>query len=559
MLIILTKRKLDAIMRRARERAQEYFSGVAFPRVDVKFSIRSILSIGIDREHGVLVLRVGRVIPLSSMELEVLLTYYFLKLLSYQHVCPYDIGRASSIIREAIGTAGYALGFMVSNMLIEMLNDSYIVHMDADLARKAYEILKKLVRGKKERVVEIQLSVLNMIYGEKIFETSREAEEIAGRIYSSIFRRNINNPEVWPKLARIMAEILKQAIEDEEITKAARKISSILGYDPSKISLPMISIQTSRGGITSIEAFRVMYGVSERDITVSAPLLMGTVALKPKEILRLWYRERAREIVRVYIGEEVRFVRHDIEYPDIWCLGDEVEKLDINLSVNISPIMIPGYTTKKWNMAKSAPQRVIRIAPDVMIVIDSSGSMGKLHGYESPKVSRKMKELMRRLGISYVIGSKFDLALLAAFGILEYALNMGCDVAVVNFSDYPIFVGFSMNRLLLEDTLMIHQNGGTYFPVKTIGRMLEGRRNVLVIIISDAAIWNQRAASIFLEKLAKKHTVYFLHIELPAKYHVLEKLRGAGGYIINVPDPHRLPEIVLSLTKRHVGWVYELE
>jgi len=558
--LILTKRIVKRIIERALDRAKKNF-GILYPvDIDIKLTFAPKFLIEVDRERRRVRFILGRFTILSGRDLESLIKYHVLKLFSYQYVCPFDVGMASEIIKSAIEKAGYPLGTMVSSMLIEILNDAYLIHLDTDLVYEAYMVMRKIVGRDRGLITNIHLALINLVYGQEIFDIEdEEVMRIASEIYDVIFKRNINDPVVWPKIAADMAKILGEIIKREEVESQSEGLDRVMRYRVGEIILPLMAVQVARGGEYSMKAFKLMYDVSGKDLSSAAPLLLGTVALKPKEILRLWYRERARELVRIVIKEQVRVVRHKIEYPDTWCLGDEIDKLDVNISVNISPIMVPGYTTKKWNVADSAPQKIIKIAPDVLIIVDSSGSMGRLHGYEIPRISGSMKKLMRKLGITYVIGSKFDLAVLTAFGILEYALNLGSDVAVVNFSDVPIYTSFCMNRTLLEDTIMVHQNGGTYFPVKTVRKLLEGRRNVLVIVISDAEIWNRRTAGAFLRRLAREQTLYFFHIELPDEYLVLERVREGGGFIISVPDPNKLPEVVLSVASRHVREIVEYD
>jgi len=550
--VILTKGKVKRIIEKALNRAASYFMLQEPPKIDLEMRILPKLKISIDRETQRFKIIVGRFLYLSSKELEVILTYYISKLLSYRRFCPYDVRTAVEIIKQSMKYGEYAVGIITSALLIEIINDANLLHKDPDLVIEAYRIIKKLFGKEIGKTSLLHLCLINKMYGQDVFPIEdKQIAEMAEDLYNIIFTRNVNDPYVWPIIARDVAEYLSKKFGEIDLGSEAEKLGKTTGYDILEEFIPVMAVQTPRRKVLP-EAFSTIYGVMGGELSTSAPFLLSTIPMKPKEIMRLWYRERAREIIRITIKERRKVVRQKIDYPDTWELGDSIEKLDVYMSSNISPIMIPGYTTKKWIKGESVPLRVIRYTPDVLIIIDSSGSMGKLHGYRQPRISRGMKKLMKKLNITYVIGSKFDVALLTSFGILEYALDIGCDVAAINFSDRPIVARFGMNKRLIEDVLMIHQNGGTYFPIKTIRRVIGDRKNVLIIVISDAAIYNRKSAGEFLEELSRHHTVYFFHIELPAKYGVLERVRSGGGYIISIPDPDELPKIALTLTEKHI-------
>lgn len=553
--LILTKRKINEIVNRAIKRAMSYFALREFDGIKIEVTYLPKIKMTFDREKREIKIQIGRLSTLSPSEIETILTYLLAKNIAYRQYCPYDVKTAAEIIKQSVMPTGYPIGLIASGMLIELINDCYLLHRDPDLVIEAYQILKKMLGDTSSLLVGLQYALINHIYGQEVFKIEDESlRTVAEELYYIVFRRNISNPLVWPSIAREISRYLMKILEGVDVEKEMKELGEAFRYNIMREFMPMLSLQSSGERETMVASFRAMYGIIRGDLSASAPLILSTVSLKPKEIMRLWYRERAKELVRITIKEKIKVIRHKIEYPDTWSLGDSIEELDVYLSSNISPIMIPGYTTKKWKTGKSAPQRIIRRTPDILLVIDSSGSMGKLHGYKEPEISREMRKIMKKLRITYVLGSKFDVALLASFGILEYALNIGCSVAAVNFSNVPIYTGFTMNRTKLEDVLMIHQNGGTYFPVKTIKKLLSGRRDVLVIVISDAAIYNRKTAGKFLEKVSREHTLYFFHIELPAKYGVLEKVRSAGGYVINISDPSELPKLVLTLAEKHTRW-----
>ena len=58
-----------------------------------------------------------------------------------------------------------------------------------------------------------------------------------------------------------------------------------------------------------------------------------------------------------------------------WVIGDPIEKLDILQSMLVSPKIIPNVTTRKWIYREGPGIEIEKRLPDMMIVVDSSGSM----------------------------------------------------------------------------------------------------------------------------------------------------------------------------------------
>ncbi|GAH22926.1 unnamed protein product, partial [marine sediment metagenome] len=61
--------------------------------------------------------------------------------------------------------------------------------------------------------------------------------------------------------------------------------------------------------------------------------------------------------------------------PQVWRMGDPVEELDIVQSLQAFPILIPNVSTRKWLKVTSEGLEQSKALPDMLLVIDSSGSM----------------------------------------------------------------------------------------------------------------------------------------------------------------------------------------
>jgi len=507
-----------------------------------------------DRKSGRLKLVINRFEGLREGRIEVLLKYFLLKVLAYKAFCPINEVRASQITISAIKNSDFISGITAATILIEILADFYISHIDLNTLFRGLKFLRKkfLGFGKLSRSV---MHTYNLMLGENVFfGIDRKSREIGENMYEIIFARNVMDPSSWPTIAGDLARYIKHV--REAIGETSRRHYFI--YDYSKELIPSLVVQIGKGGKIIERVLKIFYEKFKGNISSAAPALLSTVASTPGEILRFWYRERAKELVRVIIGSTYVEKRQRVSYPITWEMGDPIEKLDVFLSTSISPVMVPGYTTKKWEIAETSPQIVHRIAPDILIVIDSSGSMSRLPGGVLPEATEEQKLISKRLKIKYVLGSKFDIALTTAFGIVECALNMGSFIGVVNFSDKGYICPFTRDREKIEETMMIHQNGGTYLPVEEILSVLKGKRNVLIIVLSDAAIYNRKEAEYLLRRLSRIHTLYFLHIETEEmKSSILESLRYEGAHIIRIRSLEELPRRALKIVAKHLEYSHE--
>jgi hypothetical protein len=146
-----------------------------------------------------------------------------------------------------------------------------------------------------------------------------------------------------------------------------------------------------------------------------------------------------------------------------WNPEDGVENLAPLAS--FGRIGLPGVT-KKWLRAGKESRLIRQSIPDLLVLLDSSGSM-----------VNPITEL------SY--------AVLAAFVAAQTYLDQGSKVAVINFSSEDIVLTFSANRTLVEKYLAAYQAGLTMLRVSSIEEVLrKAQRPVDILLISDMDIGN---------------------------------------------------------------------
>jgi hypothetical protein len=205
--------------------------------------------------------------------------------------------------------------------------------------------------------------------------------------------------------------------------------------------------------------------------------------------LATWYRGKAKDLIQIKIYEEKKGEELPI-FPETWRLGDPIEELDITQTLLNSPIIIPNITTRKW--VKREHDGIIREVqiPDLLLVIDSSGSMNWNYNKKHPT-------------------GTYHTALIAAFAALHFAAQKAIKFSVINFSNIADTCNWTSNYHLAEETLLRYQGGGTQLPLKAISNQCKiATNNVLVFIITDFGIYNWNASKkLFLTLTDQGHHV----------------------------------------------------
>jgi hypothetical protein len=191
------------------------------------------------------------------------------------------------------------------------------------------------------------------------------------------------------------------------------------------------------------------------------------------EPLATWYRGKAKNLIEIKILEE-KPGGEVPAYPEVWRIGDPIEELDIVQSLLNSPIIIPNVTTRKW-ISKEGPGILKeKSLPDLLIVLDSSGSMG--WNYTATTNSAR---------------GKYHTALIASFAALHYVAKKGVKFSVINFSNKADICPWTVDYTKAEKKLLRYQGGGTHLPLKQIKIQCDkADQNVLIFLITDFGIYN---------------------------------------------------------------------
>ena len=205
--------------------------------------------------------------------------------------------------------------------------------------------------------------------------------------------------------------------------------------------------------------------------------------------LATWYRGLARNLIEIKIYEEKPGGQLPV-YPDIWRIGDPIEELDVVQTLLNSPVIIPNITTRKWVFKEGPGYMVEKQIPDLLIVLDSSGSM--MWNYTAKTDAGR---------------GPYHTALVASFAALHYAASKGVKFSIINFSGRADVCPWTSDYHKAEQILLRYQGSGTILPIKAIASQCEkGERKALVFIITDFGIYNWgKAKKIMIELSNKGH------------------------------------------------------
>jgi len=252
----------------------------------------------------------------------------------------------------------------------------------------------------------------------------------------------------------------------------------------------------------------------------------GLKTLTEETKQKIWFEAQNAEIIPI-LEQSPKGSKDNYAYPTSWKLGDPLEEMDMMLSFSTSPIIIPGVTTKKWVQNPVYNFGLEIIDPDLLLVVDTSGSMGS------------------------IIKSKDNLhqAVLASFGILKYFESKSTHVALIGFSDrITADVSWTKDYNLLRDSLMLTGGGGTSFPISNIKMSIENTKNpVVTVIITDGEIQNiSQTINYFKEFLNDGNKLFIFLQDKKANIDNFKILIGYGAKVLKTITASEMRDTVLN-------------
>ena len=238
----------------------------------------------------------------------------------------------------------------------------------------------------------------------------------------------------------------------------------------------------------------------------------GIKFLSESEKHKLWFSIQSANIIPI---EEYANTGNKEKYtfPSTWRFGDPIGSIDIMLSFMTSPKILPGITTKKWELATRDTRGIEKKQRDLLLAVDTSGSMGSV---------LKSNDNMHQ-------------AVLAAYGILSYFESVKGKVALIEFDNtIRKNVSWTDDYDSIRNALLINGRGGTTFPIRSIQSVLDQSTNELVtVLITDGELNNvNESVAYFREYLYDDNKLYIFVLgdsKLINSYNILKDI-GAKIY-----------------------------
>lgn len=498
----------------------------------------------------------------------------FLRSISHheiQHylVCPYDGVTSGMMFAAARKHLNDATAMFVCNLFADLVVDSVLLRR---FPRITHERINLSIHESAMRTPDhsplwlLIVACYRAMWGFPIPSTvniDQETYEVAEEIVE-ITRKYMNTEIRWPKASGKIAKLIAEWLppEEEQLPGMGSPSGGETGETdmesdtilvPLDVDTIMGSPVEDRNGDRArkclnpddsqdkeSEMERLATEVEQRggnlgDLEVV--YILAGIGDPRSEWVHFWYRAKVRGLVRFEVKQRTTSGFTPLT-PETWRLGDPIEELDIVQSLQAFPVLIPNMSTRRWMKTAFYGERASKDLPDMLLVIDSSGSM-------TYNMSRSS------------VSGDYHLALLAAFASMDFVLRCGRRVAVINFSDGIRRCSWTRDRREAEKRLLTYQGGGTVAPNYEIEKKCdEAGSKVMVLMITDAAIanWDELVTSV--KQLGLHgHKFFMFHIgasKRESKTH--RELRTAGATVVPVSSAKDL----VGLVVREVRGVYEI-
>lgn len=489
--------------------------------------------------------------------------------LQHYLVCPYDGVTNGMMFAAARRHVNNATALVVCNLFADLVVDSGLLKRFPQLthSRINTSIRESAIRWSEHSDLwKLIVATYRAMWGFSIPSTVKISDNtyLAAEAIVDITRKSVSNEARWFRAVEKIAKIIADWLPDDD--------SQVIGFGassseegsgegaesviwvPSDVDAVMGSpievrngdmarrcMESGEGPSLEEEMERLAIEVEQRGGNLGAlegVYLVAGIGSKKRDWIRFWYRAIVRGMIRFEIHIPPKSGRIPL-VPELWRLGDPIEDLDMVQSLQAFPVLIPNLSTRKWLTAASITEGTSKTPPDLLLVIDSSGSM-------TWSMSRSK------------VSGPYHTALVSAFAAMNFALREGCRVAAINFSDDMRKCPWTRDKSTIESVLLQYQGHGTVAPIKGITAICsEAGSPVMVLMITDAELANWRKLLSSIKKLTRQGQKFFMFLigadddDLDEEY--LEELVKAGSTIIPVKSVSDLPGLVIREVRRTYG------
>jgi hypothetical protein len=439
--------------------------------------------------------------PMFSDDEDYTNLYYILALheISHYQIIPYDGYINAKLLRSAMKYVNQKLAPIVVNIFADLVIDKMLHSKHPELVswelKKTYNRLKN--RGDLSTFSNLLFALYEKLLNIDIFEEppSDVKTFLVDNIVETI-EKDFHDESTWEDKVRKIAYYLNDLIKDTFTLIGAgtqcrdnRSKRKAPGKGQNYVEIPNDVLELMDNPLENRNSDKLKQDNEDelrrksedfaKDTNYSefgAPAREAGI-LVDGEPLATWYRGKAKDLIEIKIYEKKPGGSIPI-YPEVWRLGDPIEELDVVQTLLNSPVIIPNITTRKWAYEKGPGHLEEQGIPDLLIVLDSSGSMGWNYTATTDEAR-----------------GPYHTALVAAFASLHYAAKKGVMFSVINFSNKADVCHWTYDYREAEKTLLRYQGGGTELPINPIEKECKkADRNALVFIITDFGIYNWGSA-----------------------------------------------------------------
>ncbi len=375
-------------------------------------------------------------------------------------LCPFDI--KTKIIHDYLAlniTRNKETAQAISNIFSDIIANNYIAE-NGD-KKKLVDLLKTTIPQ------ESDAQKLYLRFYEKLFKLPDKTlvDKVDNKIENSanslsgLFRGNIYNHETWKDMLQKFTKIFSKYIEEMQDSENGD------GKDDHKSIQEQFGSSSVEYDKDSKETQQALKEIAQEMQKEEFKQLVAGLELGKEQFADIiFYRAKSQQ----YKIQLPKIIMRSGETfpisPKTWNPEDDPLVLDVNYSMGRHGIIIPGITTYQWQYQELEGFKLNFNRPDLLIVLDSSGSM-----------TNPFEQL--------------SLAVLSAMTAKRSALDQGCKVGVVNFSAQHKTVQYTQEENDLDKVITTYYGGGTVLPSQEILKLVKSNKNKQhIIIISDACI-----------------------------------------------------------------------
>ncbi len=483
-------------------------------------------------------------------------------------LCPYDGPTHARMFNATRKHVSAQTGMFVCNLFADLVVDSFLMERFPGLTRSRVQAsiassASAVDADAHSDLWRLAVTCYRQMWGFEIpphIPIDTRTKDAATRIVQ-VARERLRDERRWPKATAEIAKIIAEWEPEvaQELSGAGqvpvRLVPGGTGdHDPDRtapVRVP-VDVDALMGDPTEVrdgDRAKACMGHGDRDVGAERErvaieveqqggsledlrVALGFAGLDgDREVaLKYWYRAKVRGMLEFDVSRPKHQGDTPVS-PVVWRLGDPAEQLDVVQSLQTFPLLIPNVTTRKWDTTSLSGHGSMPGLPDMLLVIDSSGSMEWSVGKKGPR-------------------GPYHTALLCAFAAASVAFRKGCSVAAINFSDDCKTTKWTRERDDIERVLLDYQGGGTVAPTDEVVALCRGHPTAMVLTITDAEIYNWDEFIDMVRQITNMGHLFFMFYIGRLDKEVAAALESAGGHVVSVRRPRDLEGLVIREVRR---------